>query len=702
MQRKFGYLQIFPKADDKRCDQTVTKVVRRKFVEKPQSKRNGKDGVLRHANMFFIKEDSMKKKLTMFLSVLMAFLLTFSFAACDKKGEDGEKENNSTAVANNVLIEKAFGSLLDSEELYVLIKNAEFAFESAEGLGLNGDVNGEIAVRKTKDGYDFGLKLNLTILSEELSEENEAYTENSFISLSVYYADGYMYSQTKSFSQVVVEGNGYDSFTDYAEGHPKDAAVITKFPEDFDKIDEMIGNTAEDAESRVDVFNSFNMTNDLSVLVNKLTQIVPELKILGLDNVDSFLSVIKRAAGGLANLATGETDKDENGNRNISLSLILAGIFNQFKSLLVENMENKLGDALDLLLNKESGYVESVIDRLFPAESRSLTIDEFIKELEKTFAELGAPISFKAIVDEIQTISGCTTEQLAEAVNELVGRLLPPDSGAFFPEIIPQDGETFYDTAKRLFFGQSVDTVLKLLDKEGTGMNSASLNVMLKEMLYGENAMLLGDVLANMGEAAGMLFSLKMDKLAANFDFTLDSQDRLTALDANLDAKILLDLGQTAEEGAPAQEMVFADLQTSVSAEIAYSADEKLFAVPEELQVEIIDCPLDFEIGKTYTFDEILAAAGVELTETQKITNSSTLLIYLQDEIGYIRECDEEFYMSNITSYPTPSQYIIVFNAIPTDSVNMYINIKIKDEKTNEYTNYYFKAGVPAEAAAVA
>ena len=92
MQRKFGYLQIFPKADDKRCDQTVTKVVRRKFVEKPQSKRNGKDGVLRHANLFFIKEDSMKKKLTMFLSVLMAFLLTFSFAACDKKGEDGEKE----------------------------------------------------------------------------------------------------------------------------------------------------------------------------------------------------------------------------------------------------------------------------------------------------------------------------------------------------------------------------------------------------------------------------------------------------------------------------------------------------------------------------------------------------------------------------------------------------------------------------------
>lgn len=419
----------------------------------------------------------MKKTLTMLLSLLLSVALIFTFVACNPSKDEGKDDEQPSggdpvdnSVTNSQIIESAFGALLDSEALHLSLKDvsASMALQGTEPMEFK--VGGDVYVRQTESGYDLVMDIELmesfaeTRTLDGSADESEEidYLDNRFISFEVYYVDEQICTVREDFSQVVVGEAGYSSIWQYEASGEKDKHIYTDLIGDYSAVDETIGNDVTKNESRVSTDLQYRPASSLDGILTRLAEDVPVLEQLGFNSLEDYVSLLKRAGASVAKLDGGKTTPAEDGSKEFSAKLDLVSVYNSVVTFLNANMDNTIGAALGSLAGKDEKYVEKVIDRLFPATGNSLTIKQFIAALEETLGELGVDFSFKALVDEIQTITGLTTEKLSEVINSLQG----------IYTLDPEEGDTLYDTVIAAVGGLKVDAILALIPMgsgEGTG-----------------------------------------------------------------------------------------------------------------------------------------------------------------------------------------------------------------------------------------
>ena len=83
----------------------------------------------------------MKRFFTILLSLLLSFSLVFAVAACNPSSDGGKNPDDPTddpggdpaenTVANNQLIESAFGALLDAGALHLSLEDVSFSMEES-------------------------------------------------------------------------------------------------------------------------------------------------------------------------------------------------------------------------------------------------------------------------------------------------------------------------------------------------------------------------------------------------------------------------------------------------------------------------------------------------------------------------------------------------------------------------------------------
>ena len=104
----------------------------------------------------------MKKTFLRLMTVLLSLAFIFSFAACNPGAETGGDGNgnepSANTVANNQIIETAFGKLLDAGELHLSLDECSFSMGESLLLdipAISGKFAGDCYIRKTDTGYDF-------------------------------------------------------------------------------------------------------------------------------------------------------------------------------------------------------------------------------------------------------------------------------------------------------------------------------------------------------------------------------------------------------------------------------------------------------------------------------------------------------------------------------------------------------------------
>ena len=561
----------------------------------------------------------MKKTLTMLLSLLLSVALIFTFVACNSSKDEGKDDEHQSggdpvdnSVTNSQIIESAFGALLDSEALHLSLKGVSVSI--SEGSLLETDpmkctVSGDVYVRQTKSGYDLVMDIELMVSADTRTLDGSAdeteeidYLDNKFISFEVYYVN---------------------------------EQICT------------VMNVTEN-ESRVSTDLQYRPANSLDDILTRLAEDVPVLGQLGFNSLEDYVSLLKRAGASVAKLDGGKTTPAEDGSKEFSAKLDLAGLYNSVVSFVTANKDKTIGAALDSLAGKDEKYVEKVIDRLFPVTD-SLTIKEFIAALEETLGELGVDFSFKALVDEIQTISGLTTQEIADVINLLLQNL-----GVGMVSIEPAEGETLYDTLNNGAFNLlKVDAILALIPMgsgEGTGtgttegegsgstqepLTSAKINEMLKKYAY-DPTITLSVLFEMMGMPIMEIFGMiDVQKGEVSFDFTFDSENRLTEI--SISGAIGVYANTSAEESVSAFVV-----DASATLIFEYTVDDSVFALPESVNTEEYVYTGDVYIGNNIPAGEFLFQAGcVTEEEIVEITfYSDSVQFYGIDASGYVSSGD--------------------------------------------------------------
>ncbi len=613
----------------------------------------------------------MRKTLTMLLSLLLSVALSFAFVACNPAKDDGKDEGDGpqepvdNSVANSQIIESAFGALLDSEALHLSLEDVSFSLEKSEMLGFGEtglEIAGDLYVRKTESGYDLVGKLNLMVSAEETTESAESsvetYQSNEFLALEIYYVDEQICTLTNSFSQVIIDGAAYDSFSDYqADPEDKDDYIYTGVIDDFSAVDEKIGNDVTVNESRVSTDLQYRPANSLDDILTRLAEDVPVLEQLGFNSLEDYVSLLKRAGASVAKLDGGKTTPAEDGGKELSVKLDLVSLYNSVASFVTANMDSTIGAALDNLAGQGEKYVEKVIDRLFPATGSSLTVKQFIAALEETLGELGVDFSFKALVDEIQTITGLTTQEIADVINPLLQG---------FYTLTPEEGDTLYDAVINAVGGLQIDALLKLIPTgsgssdgteggtEGTGsesteepLTSAMINKMVKEYAYNPEitlSVLFETMEMPILEVLGMI---DVQKGEISFDFAFDAENKLTELSASGSLGIYMTM-PAGEEGAEAMKEPFLIADVSATLAVEYAADDSVFALP--IDVETTPCDYDeaVTVGTSIKVRDLLVAAGC-MTEEEAAAvdiNSDSVGFYGIEADGYISSENSVYYLN--------------------------------------------------------
>ena len=142
----------------------------------------------------------MKRFFTILLSLLLSFSLVFAVAACNPSSDGGKNPDDPTddpggdpaenTVANNQLIESAFGALLDAGALHLSLVDVSFSMEESIPLEISSAqviLTADCYVRKTESGYDFVGKLDLMASADMTDAQTQTqYTDNDFLSVAVY------------------------------------------------------------------------------------------------------------------------------------------------------------------------------------------------------------------------------------------------------------------------------------------------------------------------------------------------------------------------------------------------------------------------------------------------------------------------------------------------------------------------------------
>ena len=632
----------------------------------------------------------MKKTLTMLLSLLLSVALIFTFVACNPSKDEGK------SVTNSQIIESAFGALLDSEALHLSLKDVSASMgESAllETDPMEFKVGGDVYVRQTESGYDLVMDIELMVSFAETrtldgsageSEEID-YLDNTFISFEVYYVDEQICTVMEDFSQVVVNGAGYSFFSQYEKDpEKKDGYIYTDLIGDYSAVDATIKNDVTKNGSRVSTDLQYRPANSLDDILTRLAEDVPVLGQLGFNSLEDYVSLLKRAGASVAKLDGGKTTPAEDGSKEFSAKLDLVSVYNSVVTFLNANMDNTIGAALDSIAGQGEKYVEKVIDRLFPATGDPLTIKQFIAALEETLGELGVDFSFKALVDEIQTITGLTTQEIADVINPLLKNL-----GV---SIVPEEGETLYDTLNNGAFKLlTVDGILALIPTgsgssdgteggtEGTGsesteepLTSAMINKMLKEYAYNEDMTLSAIFELIELPIEQVLGMLDVQKGEVSFGISFDSENRLTEI--SISGAIGVYANTPAEgEGETMSVSAFV-VDASATLIFEYTVDDSVFALPESVNTNVYDYTGDVDSGWSISVGELLVQAGYvteeEIDEIKSKFQSDSVQFYGIDASGYVSSGDTGYVYDYDTS---TAKYVIRMVAPVAPSEYAYI-----------------------------
>lgn len=648
----------------------------------------------------------MKKTLTMLLSLLLSVALIFTFVACNPSKDEGKVDNS---VTNSQIIESAFGALLDSEALHLSLKDVSASMGESALLGdpMEFKVGGDVYVRQTESGYDLVMDIELMLSFAETrtldgsagESEEIAYLDNTFVSFEVYYVDEQICTVMEDFSQVVIDGAAYDSFSDYqADPEDKDDYIYTDLIGDYSAVDEKIGNDVTENESRVSTDLQYRPANSLDDILTRLAEDVPVLGQLGFNSLEDYVSLLKRAGASVAKLDGGKTTPAEDGSKEFSAKLDLVSVYNSVVTFLNANMDNTIGAALDSIAGQGEKYVEKVIDRLFPATGNPLTIKQFIAALEETLGELGVDFSFKALVDEIQTITGLTTQEIADVINPILQNL-----GGGLVTFAPEEGETLYDTlANGPFKMLTVDGILALIPTgsgssdgteggtEGTGsesteepLTSAMINKMLKEYAYNEEMTL--SAIFEMIELPidQVLGMLDVQKGEVSFGISFDSENRLTEI------SISGAIGVYAKEEGETMSVSAFVVDASATLIFEYTVDDSVFALPESVNTKVYDYKGDVDSGWSISAGDLLVQAGcVTEEEIVEITfYSDSVQFYGIDASGYVSSGDTGYvydwdtstgeYVIRMVAPVAPSEYDYILAICCLEEGNYMIKLPV-------------------------
>lgn len=371
----------------------------------------------------------------------------------------------------------------------------------------------------------------------------------------------------------------------------------------------------------------------------------------------------------------GKTTPAEDGSKEFSAKLDLVSVYNSVVTFLNANMENTIGAALDSIAGQGEKYVEKVIDRLFPATGNSLTIKQFIAALEETLGELGVDFSFKALVDEIQTITGLTTQDIADVINPLLQNLV-----GGIVRIDPAEGETLYDTLNNGAFKLlTVDGILALIPMgsgEGTGttedegsestqesLTSAMINKMLKEYAYNEEMTL--SAIFEMIELPidQVLGMLDVQKGEVSFGISFDSENRLTEI--SISGAIGVYANMPAEEEGETMSVSAFVVDASATLIFEYTVDDSVFALPESVNTNVYDYTGAVDSGTSIPAGEFLVQAGCVTKEViGKITfYSDSVQFYGIDASGYVSSGDTGY----VYDYDTSTERYVIKMVAPSE-----------------------------------
>lgn len=642
----------------------------------------------------------MKKKITIIFVLVMVFVMLVTFIGCDKNenkdnDQTGEEtptpeEPVSTVVDNSELIADTIGELFGEEDVHLSLKDMNLSLNFAgEIMSFEGPV--ELYLRRSDSGYDMSLMLQILTKSECVDKNtNVAYVEATAVYSEIVYVGGYLYSYTREVGQTIVNGVGYESFSAY-ETTPdvKDDYLLQTAVTDWEKAAAL---TDSEGGRRLTETREVKKANTLQGVVDYMVSKADFLKDWGWTTDDKIIEVAKNLLSEAAVLAKGENEADENGNRVLELNIDGGEKYNEIGGIVNENLEKPLGELVNALIKKDKAFVTDVINRLFPAEGDCLTINNFVKELEKILGENGIIFSLKSVMNRIQTASGLTTRQIADALNPLLKSVLPEGTSV---SINPKDGETLYDTLERSAFDMlGVDTILSIISPETTdetsgetvpALTSARLNAKLTAALYGETDSLTFTDLAMTYEAFEIVLAManySANNMKADLKFNLDKDNKLTSIEADADIEMTMILpdGYELPEG---EEVPGIKIKVGGKVLATYENNDDKFAVTDwKVEHVTYTLPQALEVHVNYYVNDILSGAGITVGEGTEVKMTSDSLVMIKDG-GLVSAADISVGNNN------GACYFYLFE-VPSDYVDMYVSILCGD------TNYIVKLLPPA------
>ena len=355
-------------------------------------------------------------------------------------------------------------------------------------------------------------------------------------------------------------------------------------------------------------------------------------------------------------------------------------------------MTKPLGDFVNALIKKDKAFVTDVINRLFPAEGDCLTINNFVKELEKILGENGIIFSLKSVMNRIQTASGLTTQQIADALNPVLKSVLPEGTSV---SINPQEGETLYDTLTRSAFDMlGIDTILSIISPAATdettgetipALTGAGLNAKLTAALYGEtDSLTLEYIISNYSifEPLIMISEYSAESMKADLKFGFDKDDKIASLAAAADIKMPMVLPDDVILPEGMETPVIA-IEFNGAVQVTYENNDDKFAVTDwKVEHVTYTLPQALEVHVNYYVNDILSGAGITVGEGTEVKMTSDSLVMIKDG-GLVSAADISVGNNN------GACYFYLFE-VPSDYVDMYVSILCGD------TNYIVKLLPPA------
>lgn len=294
-------------------------------------------------------------------------------------------------------------------------------------------------------------------------------------------------------------------------------------------------------------------------------------------------------------LSEGETTET-----GIAYSYDAKPVFNAVVGWIKANQNTPLDKCLETLFDTDKAGIEAMIDELF---KDGQTVAGFIAEAEEILGKAGLTVSFKAIVDGVQELTGLSTEAIVDMISGQLGE------DAQLPDVT--GGQTAYDYLMTTVGQMSVETVLGMFMSSpeptppaegGTTVDqstpagptmSGQVAAMLKSMLYPEGGTaptvgyVLDKLLYSMGTGlnANSIAMLQADALDVDAAVTLDAGNRPASIAITADIDII-----AVNPENTAQTMQVAYLDFDFSAELTYGAPEGVeFAVPADIEVPPTD-----------------------------------------------------------------------------------------------------------------